>query len=221
MQTLQNAVDALFRAHPGVLHGVCNIAYSPYGADYAQALVFAVPHRRILTLESYAENDFEDLIQAARTEVSEILEALETLFQQNKISYLIPQMSQTDEIDLLAPFSFKYAATRAGLGWIGKSDTLLTKEYGPRVRLCAVLADTALPVGTPVTESRCPAACTRCFDACPSGALKNVRWVTGEPREKRIDVHACNSMRSAMLLTHGRKNACGLCMAACPFGARV
>ena len=33
-----------------------------------------------------------------------------------------------------------------------------------------------------------------------------------------IDYHRCNRMRSALIPRLGRKSACGLCLAACPFG---
>ncbi|NQT27386.1 hypothetical protein HQ585_18680 [candidate division KSB1 bacterium] len=35
--------------------------------------------------------------------------------------------------------SHKMIATRAGLGWIGKTDLLITTRFGPRVRLASIL----------------------------------------------------------------------------------
>ena len=42
----------------------------------------------------------------------------------------------------------------------------------------------------------------------------------GVTRDKLIDYHKCNKMRSAFIPKLGRKNACGLCFAACPFGTK-
>lgn len=76
-------------------------------------------------------------------------------------------MAQKNETDLLAEFSFKYAATRAGVGWIGRNDVVITERYDPRVRLSAVLINAPLTHGEPLTESRCPENCHRCVEICP------------------------------------------------------
>ena len=60
---------------------------------------------------------------------------LKQLFDKCYISNYIPPVAQTDELSLIAPFSFKYAAVQAGLGWIGKSGVLVTREFDPRARL--------------------------------------------------------------------------------------
>ena len=125
---------------------------------------------------------------------------------------------QSDETELLAPFSFKYAATRAGIGWIGKNDVVITRRYGPRVRLSAVLVDTPHSYGRPVTESSCPDDCFLCVEACPCKALHGVRWDASKERSELIDYHLCNRMRSSFIPKLGRKHACGRCLAACPFG---
>ncbi|OFY64528.1 MAG: hypothetical protein A2V64_08625 [Bacteroidetes bacterium RBG_13_43_22] len=40
---------------------------------------------------------------------------------------------------LTVDISHKMVATRAGLGWIGKSDLLISREFGPRLRLVSML----------------------------------------------------------------------------------
>ncbi|MDD2647454.1 MAG: hypothetical protein PHI27_02985 [Eubacteriales bacterium] len=51
----------------------------------------------------------------------------------------------------------KTAATRAGLGWIGRSALLVTKEFGGAVRLTSVLTDAPLEAAEPITEALCGA----------------------------------------------------------------
>ena len=53
------------------------------------------------------------------------------------------------------PLPFKTLATRAGLGWIGKSAALITKQFGNAIRLNGVLTDMPLETGTPVNSSFC------------------------------------------------------------------
>ena len=60
----------------------------------------------------------------------------------------------------------KTAATRAGLGWIGKCALLVTEQYGSGIRLSTILTDAPLEVGVPVEASRC-GGCTACQSVCP------------------------------------------------------
>lgn len=216
----QQDIRALFSAYPDVLYGFTGIDYSPYGREYASALVFAVPYGEQLTPESYTEARFEAGIQSARRRLEGIVARLEALLNRQMIRYWVPPVAQENEQDLLAPFSFKFAAVRAGLGWFGKNDVVITERYGPRVRLSAILIDAPFDCGAPVVESRCPEDCTRCVDICPCKALKNRLWSVNAQREDIIDYRRCNRMRSAFIQKLGRKNACGLCMVACPFGTR-
>lgn len=204
--------------HPGVRLGIANIGYSEFAGQYRHALVFAIPHGKIITLENYSEQEFENTISAAKVEADELISKVTDYLEEQGIEYLVPPLVQTDEKYLLAPFSFKYAAVHAGLGWIGKNGVLVTKEYGPRVRLSAVLVNHPLPAGKPVRKSLCAADCYLCAGACPYNAIKGTQWNIHKQREEIIDYHLCNLERSRYLKKHGRKNACGLCMAACPVG---
>ena len=215
---LEQKIDALFARYPDVLYGFADISYSPFARQYRAALVFAVPYGKQLTPETYTEQDFDDGIQSARARLDGIVERLEALFRTCGVAYYVPPVAQRDETELLAPFSFKYAATRAGIGWIGKNDVVITRRYGPRVRLSAVLIDAPLPTGKPITESTCPEDCLRCVEACPCKALHGVPWDASKQRSDLIDYHRCNQLRSAFSPRLGRKHACGRCLAACPFG---
>ena len=121
--------------------------------------------------------------------------------------------------ELTAPFQHKTAATRAGLGWVGKNALLVTPGFGPRVRLATVLTDMPLPTGQPQTESGC-GDCMTCVHSCPASALSGTTWVPGLPREELVDAPLCCQWARRLLLERvGAENAvCGVCMAACPVG---
>lgn len=215
---IEESIRRLLARHPEVLYGFTSITYSPYAERYRSALVLAIPYTKQLTLQSYKEAVFEEGIQGAHRKLETILAELRELLDGSQVSYWIPSMAQSSEKELIAPFSFKFAAVHAGLGWIGKNDVVVTERYGPRVRLCAVLIDSPFRYGEPIKESRCPAGCRKCVDACPYKALHNVTWDIRKLRNEIIDYQLCNQKRSLFIEEHGRKNACGLCLAACPFG---
>lgn len=215
---MKDRMDAIFIKNPDILYNFADISYSNFSDKYKCALVFAVPYGKQLTLDTYNEELFEQGILEARERLDEVLVELEKLFQKESISYYIPPVAQTDEKELKAPFSFKYSAVNAGLGWIGKNDVLITKEYGPRIRLSAILIDYNVSCGTPITESLCPDACNRCVDICPYHALSGKQWNISMERSELIDFHKCNKKRSLLIEKLGRKNSCGLCMVICPYG---
>jgi reductive dehalogenase len=65
-------------------------------------------------------------------------------------------------------------AVDAGLGQLGRLGTLITPEFGPRVRLCKVLTDLPLvptrPIDFGVTQF-CE-KCEKCADYCPAQAIQ-------------------------------------------------
>lgn len=128
-----------------------------------------------------------------------------------------PTLDDIDTTTLDSPFPHKTAATRAGLGWIGKSALLVTPEYGPAVRMATVLTEAPLSVGEPVGESRC-GECNACGDACPGGAILGEDWHAGRPRHEFYDAFACYRTATARAAARGIDCAvCGICMAVCPW----
>ena len=215
---VEKNIRNIFLEYPEVIYGFTSIAYSEYASTYKSALVFAVPYGEQLTIETYSEEKFEKGIQDAKTVLEKILTRLQKMLDEYKVKYYIPPVAQNNEIDLIAPFSFKFAAVNAGLGWIGKNDVVITEKYGPRVRLSVILINEKFVYGNKILKSNCPENCKKCVDVCPHKALHDEQWNINSLRSDIIDYQLCNEKRSIYIKTHGRKNACGLCMAACPFG---
>lgn len=215
---VEEKIQHLFLKYSSCIYGFTSISYSRYAGQYKSALVFAVPYGEQLTIDDYTEERFERGIRDAKKIIEEILVLIEDILNEYKVKYYIPPIAQNNEKELVAPFSFKYAAVNAGLGWIGKNDVVITEKYGPRVRLSAILIDSQFTYGQRITKSNCPDTCKKCVEICPYHALHDVKWDIDVLRNDMINYQLCNQKRSLYIEKHGRKNACGLCMAVCPIG---
>ena len=111
----------------------------------------------------------------------------------------------------------KTIATRAGLGWIGKSALFTTLKYGSALRLCSVLTDAPLELGEPILKSRC-GKCNICKDACPGGAISGKNWNYQLKRNDFYDDRKCE--KYALIVSEenlGKPDTvCGKCIYACP-----
>lgn len=129
-------------------------------------------------------------------------------------SVFIPRDGYGD-IDVLlekptAFFSHKHAAFLAGLGTFGVNNTLLTKEYGPRVRFTSIFTAADLQ-GDPLMEGK---LCTRCMDCirfCPVGAVDEDDYPQGIIR-KDLCARYSKKLRERYI------SPCGVCIKVCPVG---
>lgn len=71
--------------------------------------------------------------------------------------------------------SLKHAAISCGMGALGRNNLLLTPEFGPHQRLCAIITEAPL-TADPRRELNLCNDCGKCEQACPSGALKAGRY---------------------------------------------
>ncbi|WP_277016778.1 tRNA epoxyqueuosine(34) reductase QueG [Flavobacterium lindanitolerans] len=68
-----------------------------------------------------------------------------------------------------APVLDKAWAAKSGLGWIGKNSNLLSKQVGSFFFIAELIVDLELEYDIAVTD-HC-GSCTKCIDACPTGAI--------------------------------------------------
>lgn len=98
-----------------------------------------------------------------------------------------------DSKNRTTPLPLKTIATKAGLGWMGKNDLLITREWGCALSMCGVL--TSAPIQTTFfTEmSTACGSCITCKEVCEAGAISGKSWSKGVIRDELIDVSKCTT----------------------------
>lgn len=77
-----------------------------------------------------------------------------------------------------APVLERSWATRSGLGWIGRNGNLINKQHGSFFFIATLITDLDLDYDDPFAKDFC-GSCTRCIDACPTGAILPGKVVDG------------------------------------------
>lgn len=111
----------------------------------------------------------------------------------------------------------KTVATRAGLGWIGKSALLINKKLGASFRLSSVLTDSVFETADPVNRSFC-GNCVLCVQACPARAILNRNWEAGMARDSYYNAALCyQTGKGYAAALQIDSTICGICIAVCPW----
>ncbi|WP_058301476.1 4Fe-4S double cluster binding domain-containing protein [Gorillibacterium timonense] len=201
------------------LWGAADLSYSEFYDRYSTAIVVAQAYDRYVPEDPYDEQGYHEVMSRFRDTIDQKIARLAQMLEQAGIEHYVPPVAQRDEQSLIAPFSFKHGAVLAGLGWIGKNSLLITRKFGPRVRLGAVLIRDSMECGEPIVKSGCR-NCRACVDACPWGMIKGINWTPTTRRDELLDYQRCNAKRREYIESHGRKHTCGYCLLACPWGKK-
>lgn len=167
--------------------------------------------------KAYRPDEFYQMSQALGAEHSRKMAELKRQLDACGIGYAVPPAAPAEDGSYRAEFSYKWAAVRAGLGFIGRNDVFVHRRYGQRVRISCLLlrADVATFSGT--VKSEC-ADCDLCVKACPHSCLTGAQWHAGIRREELIDYRCC-----ATWSRHdgaGTRYLCCYCVMACPWHRR-
>lgn len=131
----------------------------------------------------------------------------------------------------------KDAAVMAGLGCIGKNNLFVTPEYGPRVRLRAILLDAALTASGAMEFNPCKDCDMPCRTVCPQAAFQKKIYRNEELRldelpgrsgvydrrlcnqQMEMDISSCEKITVKELDKPVKLvKYCRLCEFACPVG---
>lgn len=223
MDTLKEELFTRLRQEGAVLLGVgdlTGLVEEPWTRGVSVAV--PVPRPIVEDLKTAPTVAYHQAYHALNEQLNRIVKAGAALLTARGYG---AQANTTDTVSADAawrtPLPHKTVATRAGLGWIGKSCLLVTPSYGGAIRLSTLVTDAPLPPDQAVTESEC-GPCRRCVDVCPAKALTGTLWRPGLPREDLFQPDICEKTQRARMLAATGIDAdlCGLCFAVCPYTQR-
>ncbi len=120
-----------------------------------------------------------------------------------------------------APVLERAWAVKAGLGWIGKNSMLIHPKLGTFTFIGELIVSLEIEPSTTQMPNRC-GTCTRCIDACPTGAIvtpgvvnarKCISYLTIEKKSPLTDYEK-QSLNGWCL-------GCDICQEVCPWNGKI
>ena len=144
--------------------------------------------------------------------LTKVIEELKVLYPQDEF------ICFTDS----SPVLERDLARKAGLGWIGKNSCLLSKQEGSLFFIAEIYTTLPAPQYAALEQVDHCGTCTRCLDACPTGALVAPR---------KLDARLCISygtIESRKLPEESLRSkfgdwlfGCDICQTVCPWNLKV
>ena len=197
---MENEIRGMLRAHGADLVCFADISGLPAGQTRgfpgAVVICMALPRGFILATrngEPTGRDEFLEKERAVDGLADRLAEHLQAkgwrAFPQSEAALM--KNGGFDAATRSSRLPHKTIARLAGMGFVGKNNLLVTREYGCGFCMCTVLTDAPLAVEKrPPQEPGC-GACEVCKTVCPAHAIHGVEWSEEGGRDAVVDVFKC------------------------------
>ena len=160
------------------------------------------------TMARYSEPQKEDYHSRVRKKAKRLARQIMASYPDSKTRICVDS----------APILERSFAYRSGVGFVGKNNMLIVPGHGSYVFLAEILTSAPLPLGDTEPMKDLCGNCTRCLDACPTGALEGPRRLDASKCLSYLTIECEDDLAPETGERMGRCFlGCDVCQEVCPF----
>lgn len=221
MNTIDKELKELLHQSGANLVGFANLKSVIKGGEmhYGVSVVVAIPPKVVKSICDGPNMEYYNEYHRINESLNNIVTAGAEFLLSNGYKACAQTTDFVKEFDnYRTALPHKTVATRAGIGWIGKSALLVTKEYGSAVRISSLLTDAELQCADSIDNSQC-GNCVECTKACPAQAISGELWNVNKDRDSFYKALTCRKKARELAAKNLNKEItlCGKCIEVCPY----